>query len=795
MTRLTNSTRSVPGRKSEALILAIAGYLMLWLTASTPSIGGYMTHLDSLVGAYRLFYVSAFVIAAVIEGIAILLATKGRLAAAVIIMAALLTTYYLFLNGRYYPGEAFIPQRFVEANHPYTIMVSGVDVPGAELWVNGIKIGVLPLRTTLGDFRDKVPQWTKPPADFDANLASIWDNGRLQTDMKYWSWFELPRPYSSQSHQPWPRTKPSGPDIYYARVRYGGEWAYSIEGSGWDCRSVGNGLARFSYTKLDARLPLREKRLHALLNQVRTRGYRVDEPWAKALDTFGNDGWLAVRKLAQTEPPMMQVFDALARRNEQLAQPLDATTASATFNRICTQADRHRWYRTDDLTGRAVELLAAQLPFDMLVSQARRSMVDSTYFQYTLWSFDGQPQFGTFQQEAGTLISVPESDNILMGVGSGGATLPPSAFVLAHALSNIAAEPSPRGQACRDMIAHRIVPELILHDGVFRGERFARVILGYGATPEVAEYFEQQFRKTKGSRLWENHLDGGSKSPNRWLFYLAILNSPEARRFRQLNPDALMELADALVGAPFTSSGSSPADRVSFLFENPQAALTYWPRFCRSVKKGAYIFGQLSASWQYLNRLGDFAMPAMYVDALVETQPGRSELQTAMPALVALPLAKQEQIMTALTERLAKGAIPLDRDFADEGTKALLDAAKRLLGWEREAMNSIHQDQQHADYDLRELLKEATPERVQRTGSYLTDGQPQSPLVEMLAEQTQPELRKLALVGIRHYATPARRQLLQRLTADPDPAVRQEAAAVAAELESLAKSDPGAFKS
>ena len=794
MSSTTSTARSIPGRKSEALILALVGYVMLWLTASSTSVGGYMTRLESLGTAYRIFYVSAFVIAAGIAGFAILLASKGRRTAGVLLMAAVLTVYSLFLNFGRYPGDGLLPKRFVEVNQQYTFMLSGVDVPGAELWVNGTKLGVLPLRTTLGKFRETVPQWTRPPADFETDLAHVWHGKfQFQEDLKRWTALELPQAYRPASRRDGPTTASSKPDVYYARVRYGGEWA-SFTGNGGG-GSSGGGLVHVSYSIHDARLPLREKRLSELLNQVRVRDYRVDEPWAKALDTFGDDGWVAVRKLAQSEPAMMHVFDTLAKREWKLPQQLDEAVASAEFDRLCAEADNRRWYRTDDLTGRAVELLSEQLPLNALAERARKSIVDTTYLQYASWSFDGQPAFGTFQQGAVTQIPGAGGQTTSMGTGRAGPTFPPSAFALAHALSKIAAEPTPRGQACRELLAQSVIPELIRQHGDLLPASLAKTILGYGAAPEVADYLQRQYRKTRDSREWGDHLaGGGGDGPNRWLYYLAILNSPEARRFRQLNADAMIELADALVANRWATEDSF-TDRVSFLFENPQAALSYWPRFCRSVKKEANSFDQLAAPWQYLSRLSDLATPAMYVDALVETQPGRSQLQIAMLALVALPPKTQEQIMTALTERLAKGGVPLNSDFVDEGTKGLLEAVKQQTGWTKDALIPNHQDQQHADYDLRGLLEQATPDRVQRIRSYLSEGQPQSPLVEMLAQQTQPELRKLALVGIRHYATPDRRQLLQRLTADPDPAVRQEAAAVAAELESLAKSDPDAFKS
>ena len=88
--------------------------------------------------------------------------------------------------------------------------------------------------------------------------------------------------------------------------------------------------------------------------------------------------------------------------------------------------------------------------------------------------------------------------------------------------------------------------------------------------------------------------------------------------------------------------------------------------------------------------------------------------------------------------------------------------------------------------DIIENLKARTDQyKPQGVADWLENSEPDHPLVKMLADAREPELRLLVAGALREHPTPVNRKLLQKLLQDDSEQVREAARRVEAELTKL----------
>ena len=246
------------------------------------------------------------------------------------------------------------------------IDLENCDLQGAELYVNGVCLGPLPLVMDQAEFVNKVPVWDEVPAPlnrseipellreyrpfggFYARVHSHFNPIRVSIKSLL-SARERAMLLSGKdgggrggrqiAKEPGQArsTSQTGPgksrldteeQTYYAQVKYQGQWCYAT-GSG-----SGGGRNREIHVGLEFICPEYERKLEQLLDIARIKNHRVSEAWFEALDTFGHDGVLALLKAGPEAPGMTGLLDQWASQAFGLNLVHDQVTAWQAFERI-----------------------------------------------------------------------------------------------------------------------------------------------------------------------------------------------------------------------------------------------------------------------------------------------------------------------------------------------------------------------------------------------------------------------------------------------------------------------------
>lgn len=770
---------SFTARLVEATVLGASAAIVLAMSATWPSTGGLMLMLDELQPPYAIAHIVMFVCAVTGAAIAILITLLGRTASGTVIVAFVLISYGLVLNGGDYPGPPFFPKDMTAPRIAYTIDIADTNAEGAELWVNGVYLGKTPYRTTLADFKAQVPYWPDPPEDFETKKVEVprYEPRSTYTSIKRtWIKFQLPRGPSWDSGGR-RRRRDREEKAYYARVRYAGEWGVTTGGSG-----SGGGGGRLTYqatSHFGVTFPQREKRLQALLDKARLSDYQVGPTWFQAMETYDEDGWMALRGATNAEPEMMDLLDAWATWRYELVEVDDAESAWNTFERICQEAVERRQYLTPSVAGRAVELLVPQLPPHRLFERATKLLKRTGSFGYFKWQMNDRLQFGYSQRPGVVHFAGGTVFSAYSGGPIGMPKLPMDGYPVAHAVWMLYEhDPVP--------VQQRIVPEIVRWQ-YEAGLVDLLVAAAYFGGPAIDQFLlRQNWRAAPEDLEWEERLHQGGVDANKWLYLLASLNDSVGREFRREHPHAVMNLADKFYEHGFASWNA----RIDFVFLDSWLAKEYWPRFARLARRQSPDFA-LETQWRYLLKMGNLATPSMYVDAWEETNIELGDFHNALDLLDALDPDKQVEVVARLIRQVRERPENISRVLqgfdSPERVISQLQAYSEGSAKDRRA-RLLFSDLQEATGDETNRLRGNVP-------LWLAHAQPESPLVEMLATSDAPELRLMVRDALREHPTPHHRELLDRLLQDPVPAVRAAAKEVAADLAQLAAESPLRYSS
>ena len=818
-------------RLVEATVLSMAGVMILAVAATTPSTNGYILNLDRLPAEYATVSVVLFICAVLGVGVSILIAILGRTAAAAVVMTIVLSGYGAALNGPRRPGDWFVPKPTGKPAVEFMFDTDGTNVRGAELWINGVRLGTLPYVTTLSELDARVPHWDKPPADFET--AQVKSNATYNLDGegyslgKQWALLELPPPHmasywaSTSWSSAWETPGQPAVKSYYARVRYAGEWAGQSGGGSMGGPSDGR-VDRCSIT-LSVVFPERQKRLAALLNMARLAGYRVGPEWFKAIETYHEDGWMAVQQAVGKEPRMMEVLDAWATWRYHLDKVGDADSAWSAFAAICDEADARQEYFTASAAGRAVELLVPKLPQERLMGRAavliRTCQGIPNYVCWTQRANDRRLNFGHANQGYGVRWNPDYLQSLATMGGQEKSPFPISGFAVAHAVwtlnEQLRAEGRQRGctdffgngavaapnpskgdspifvdtnietvpQQRPNILQRRIVPEIIRSQyNNYSWDLPMKAAIDIGG-PELDRFLLRHNWRAKPEQLdWSERTHSGSPDANIWLYWLAYLNDDAGRRFHREHASAMMELADA----HFDRNASWDVPReIEFIFLDPWLAKEYWPRFSNRTRSGS-IYCPLSKQWGYLAAAGDVATVEMFVEAWQNTNLESSDVGMAFNSFDRLAPQMRQEVVDALVQQIRKHPANVQNLVKNWVPQERLIEMLRQHTSERQLAERLYAE-----------LKRGVPAvaehifgNVQR---WLAHTQPRSPLVAMLANSDKPALRLLVVDVLREFPDPDNQKLLNKLHADPDAAVRAAADKALRELKSFAAEKPGDY--
>ncbi len=225
---------------AEAIILLCVGGIIFIFTATNTSTGGRMLILDELHPVFASVNRTVAICAGVCLLLSVLVCLFRRTSVATILAAFVLIVYATLLNG---PGELLEKMAGKEATErqvTWTINIGGCDVEGAELWVNGNRLGTLPYTTTPEEFKSKVPFWPDPPTEMQDKEDcwqiphyTPWGGGGYNYSWRRWAKIVMPgedaKRWGSHRHDTEGDEKAR---TYYAQVKFGNEWGYSRGGGG-----------------------------------------------------------------------------------------------------------------------------------------------------------------------------------------------------------------------------------------------------------------------------------------------------------------------------------------------------------------------------------------------------------------------------------------------------------------------------------------------------------------------------------------------------------------------------------
>ena len=767
----------VSTRALEAFLLWVCGMNALLMLAFSPNSGDVMGRLGELGRAYAMANVAVFVVAAGLVCWGVWYAYQGLYRAAVALLLAALIGHLGWSEGGSYPGRYLLPQSWVKVGMPYTLTISGVN--GAELWVNGVNLGPTPVQTTRAKFTAKVPYWDKPPADFATDTGEYVGNyistGSFANTYPRWAKIELP-PEPHWDRFPW--TDDQEPKrYYYARARLAGEWGLA-NGDGGSGGSGGT-LTYQVHTDIDMKFPGRDARLKTLMNQARLADYRVTPAWFEAVETYNEQGWIAVRTAMAVEPGFTQVMDDWANWKYGVRKVQTADDAWHILERIEAEADAQEQYLTPSPAGRAVELIADKLDPERLVRQAERLIASSGAYGYLHWKLGGQLQFGCSKRPV-SLSNGGGSSSTYSGRDAD--EFPIGGYAVAHAIWV-----QWQDGKNRELVQQRIVPALIAwhvypaYSNTYSFPFPSDLITFFGGPAADHYLVRQDWRSNEAHTLESISFVPGRV--NKWLLMLAQLNDDAGRQFRIEHKQDIAALAEQFNAA---SMGYELGNGMEFVFDDPGTAKYFWPRFAQLSRSNAHD-DCLRRQWEYLRRIGEAANVDMFVESFRQTTLTDMDWYRAMNELgdVQEPLrAKVIQSLTAEIQRdPAHVGMLLPRYSRSAGT-APLDG---LIG-QVQAMTTGNRAQHQARGEFIALQKSAatlTDKQRQAIRLWLANEPAAAPAIPMFAAAQEPALRALAPAGIQGRPTPENRGLLERLLVDDDPQVKQEAASAAQALREL----------
>jgi hypothetical protein len=768
-------------RLVEATMLSAAAIIVIAISATNPSTGGYLLRLDSLKPEYARINVIMFACAVAGAGIAVLVALLGRTLAGVIIMVVSLIGYGFILNGGRQPGSWFLPSDMMKTVVHYTIDLSGVNIEGAELWVNGVYLGKTPYITTLDEFLAQVPYWPEEPEDFKTNTVAIpkYSPGGISTSI-HRRWITLRVPEVSYSDE-WATPSVHDWKTYYARVRYAGQRALHAGGGGGG--GTGGSGWYSANSDLDVFFPERQNRLDALLNKARLANYRVGPEWFAALETYNEDAWLALDKAAQKEPQMAKVLDDWAAWRYQLDKAVDVESAWEIFQRICVEAETERQYVTASVAGRAVELLTPKLTRDRLVEKAVEIIRDTGPIAYFQVNIDDRLQFGASERPGGVSLGQGRYGYASSGGRFGARRFPIGGFPVAHAIWELNKELRAENAPLPNIIQQRIVPEIIRHQYKSGLDTPLLIAAQFGG-PDIDTFLLRQNWAAPPDPPWTDCFWIFGNHINKWLYVLAYLNDEAGRKFRQEHADLIMALADKLCEH---SVGDFELRQFDFIFADPGLAIRYWPRFARLCRQrqSSLSSSKLENQWRYLLKMGDVASPEMFVEAWKETDVEYVDFYSARHLLERLDRKMYQKTAQAIIEEMQKNP-DYFKNVSDNARKETI----------RELQVSVRKDDPQWLFETLQQGPQSDRERLWKyVPLWLEHTEPDSPLVEMLAKADDPKLRVLVMGALRSYPTPAHQVLLEQLLKDPEATVREAAEKTAEELKILAEADIRQFTS
>ena len=784
----------------EALLETVAAICLAWLYFSSAAVDwGNGWSRPSFRDA--LFFGSRpLMLALAVAAIAFAARGRARAAGELVLLMVFASLWTGHSGGEWLPPPAEKPGRII-------FMLEDPAVRGADLWINGRRVGTLPL--TLTD--EQYKEWTRPPDTSPGRSPEVcipctdgypcpalsWSS----FDDPLWpscTWLPLPLPAERYDrNRAWAdgvRSRTPGVGL---RVRLGGEWGVlggdplgASDGwtGNWPIGTPQNqGIAQVRVRPLPARFPEREERLRALINQARVRNYAVSPEWLTAIDSYGDDGWQTLRQGADADPRLLQLLDVWARWRYQIPAHPTPEQAWQILQRIAREAESEKEYFTASAAGRAVEVVTPFADLDRVEKWAESALpLLPVQSPILLWHENGGWQFGWSNRIEGFYPWVDDPQFSVSPIRNSGGCLrrieahapyewgdlpspglPMGTCVAGHALYAAWQQSSGRGErlAC---LQQRLAPAIL------RARWWDSMALQLAAAiggSEVETFLRRSWKRAEHDKREGMRFPGinmfGYTPHDYWQGELAMMPGTVGREFRTEHAEELMQLAKkGLIATPFPVDPELGDNCLAFRY------------FRRCPPEGML-------RWIYLVQCEPLTSPAMYVDAANPPGSSFSSIREKIESAgFSLPLAKRKQVLRLLEADVDRRPVP-----ARDG-----DAAE-YRSWAKQNLRYALLPEASEVTDLVETCEKHSSERRQQISGWLKLVHPENMAVVELARSSDPVLRALAPPALARYAPPDRQSILHQLTSDPDPAVRRAASKAEDEVRTLRATSPGRLAS
>jgi hypothetical protein len=375
-------------------------------------------------------------------------------------------------------------------------------------------------------------------------------------------------------------------------------------------------------------------------------------------------------------------------------------------------------------------------------------------------------QFGMTYRPEGFLT--PSGDIIGGTSGKRSDNTKVSYYAVAHAVWKLNQLLDARDDSHPNIVERKVVPNLICWQ--YNNNTSLRLAAVLGG-PSIEQFlYRHDWRDYKKSLLGIS-FNGGFT--NGALFLLANLKSPFGQKFRIENKRLLMNYADTIDIMWFGESGLFGQNPFDFLFIDKDIALEYWPKFkMRTMSKN---YDALKKQFLYLVNMEPLSTVDMYVQSWEGYSEDYSYFQEALGVLDNLPQEKHDKVIEAIEKSIKEDVSHI------KGFKTL-DVRDYLL---REIKDRFWSKIRTARDILKGLESNTGEYKPQAVSEWLEHDEPDNPLIAMLADANEPQLRMLVMGALHENSTPANRAVLKKLLNDSDEQVRDAAHEVEMDLEKL----------
>ncbi len=731
--------------RAEAIALAGISMSLLVMLAFYRVYDGVPYALgDNAPASARLWYWQILGIWALIVVVGLALAWFRQ----TVIAAVLLTTFFCGAGFAVNEGLVFsyknVAEEIRDIKAPLTVTIKG-DVIGADVWFNDEYIGKTPIEADLDEVLNSIPNWEQPPKEFHDHDKFLRSRHGFFRPL---AWFHV-----NTAKRVGLNDQRNQSRAIYARVELNRERLYA-HGS----HTVVDGSRIFGRVQpckvtMDVFLPKWLDDVDELLNRARLVDYQVHADWLQAAKSYGPSVWEQLRQKSVEEPQFNRILDLWASQQYKLNSVADSESAWKVFERIRSEADSNRSYKTSGPTGRAMDLLVPKLDVDQLLDLAEdriRSLRSAPAFSLYHGFMVDRFHFGTFAQS-----------------WDGTGPLTAGDVALAHAVWRVEILLDEKYPHSDNGIEERIVPALIRLSSK-NGMTF-NIAGALGGSVYEKFVLRHNWRATVHETDYQDKINITPIEVNRWLHTAAWMRSEAGHQFRQKNSGLLLHLAKEIVreGHGFQHSWSS--NDLDFLFLDAKTdpnnlAVQFWPTFHRFATPERHAWSEASGvRWKYLVRMQPHCTADQFITAYrpyCDERCNKDELRQLEPKL-------QFKVLSGLAQE----------------SKRLTDEAKSGTS-SYQIRNANHQDFVNMMHQVPcEESAAALMAWMDGTKNGRSNGAPPFPDANRLPIQQlravvkseSAALRRLVLPAVERRPTPDRRALLQTLSNDSDASLRSDA--------------------